>query len=186
MSHLVQKIKELHQVSEALEPNKSQRTNYVNDVSAYANDFINDLKDAKAFTSAKELPNAFQLSKEKKTLSELLKIYAEEIANKGIKPASGGHLGYIPGGGIYTSAIADFLVDVTNEYVGMHFSCPGGVAIEHVVLDWMKDMFGFPTSAVGNLTSGGSIANLIAMTAARDKHKIKNYITVQMWSAPPL
>ena len=31
----------------------------------YANDFINDLKDAKAFTSAKELPNAFQLSKEK-------------------------------------------------------------------------------------------------------------------------
>jgi len=174
MSHLVQKIKELHQVSEALEPNKSQRTNYVNDVSAYANDFINDLKDAKAFTSAKELPNAFQLSKEKKTLSELLKIYAEEIANKGIKPASGGHLGYIPGGGIYTSAIADFLVDVTNEYVGMHFSCPGGVAIEHVVLDWMKDMFGFPTSAVGNLTSGGSIANLIAMTAARDKHKIKN------------
>ena len=43
MSHLVQKIKELHQVSEALEPNKSQRTNYVNDVSAYANDFINDL-----------------------------------------------------------------------------------------------------------------------------------------------
>jgi len=174
MSHLVQKIKELHQVSEALEPNKSQRTNYVNEVSAYANEFITDLKDAKAFIGAKETPNAFQLSKEKKTLPELLKIYADEIATKGIKPASGGHLGYIPGGGIYTSAIADFLVDVTNEYVGMHFSCPGGVAIEHVVLDWMKDMFGFPTSAVGNLTSGGSIANLIAMTAARDKHKIKN------------
>jgi len=56
----------------------------------------------------------------------------------------------------------------------MHFSCPGGVAIEHVLLDWMKEMFGFPETAVGNLTSGGSIANLIAMTAARDKHKIKN------------
>jgi glutamate/tyrosine decarboxylase-like PLP-dependent enzyme len=48
------------------------------------------------------------------------------------------------------------------------------VAIEHVLLDWMKKMFGFPESAVGNLASGGSIANLIAMTAARDKHKIKN------------
>ena len=56
----------------------------------------------------------------------------------------------------------------------MHFSCPGGVAVEHVLLDWMKDIFSFPINAVGNLTSGGSIANLIAMTAARDKHQIKN------------
>jgi glutamate/tyrosine decarboxylase-like PLP-dependent enzyme len=174
MSHLIQKIQELHKISESLEPTETERNNYVNDVSKYANSFINELENSKTFTSAKETPNAFSLSKEKKTLPELLKLYDNEIATKGIKPASGGHIGYIPGGGIYTSAIADFLVDVTNEYVGMHFSCPGGVAIEHVLLDWMKGMFGFPETAVGNLTSGGSIANLIAMTAARDKHKIKN------------
>ena len=131
----------------------------------------------KTFVGSKETPNAFALSKNKTSLSEILKLYDDEIATKGIKPASGGHIGYIPGGGIYTSAIADFLVDVTNEYVGMHFSCPGGVAIEHVLLDWMKEMFGFPEIAVGNLTSGGSIANLLAMTAARDKHKIKNVKT---------
>lgn len=176
MNHLINKINELHKISEALEPNNTERTNYINEVSNYANSFINELEDAKAFIGSKETPNAFELSKEKKSLTDILKLYADEIATKGIKPASGGHIGYIPGGGIYTSAIADFLVDVTNEYVGMHFSCPGGVAIEHVLLDWMKDMFGFPESAVGNLTSGGSIANLIAMTSARDKHKIKNAI----------
>jgi len=174
MSHLIQKIRELHKISEALEPTETERTNYINEVSKYANRFINELEDAKAFTVVKETTNAFELSKEKKSLADILKLYADEIATKGIKHASGGHIGYIPGGGIYTSAIADFLADVTNEYVGMHFSCPGGVAIEHVLLDWMKDMFGFPETAVGNLTSGGSIANLIAMTAARDKHKIKN------------
>jgi aromatic-L-amino-acid decarboxylase len=176
MSNLKKQILDLQKISEALEPSETERTNYVNDVSAYANSFINNLETAKAFVGAKETPNAFSLSKNKKTLPEILKLYDDEIATKGIKPASGGHIGYIPGGGIYTSAIADFLVDVTNEYVGMHFSCPGGVAIEHVLLDWMKDMFGFPESAVGNLTSGGSIANLIAMTAARDKHKIKNAV----------
>jgi len=83
-------------------------------------------------------------------------------------------LGYIPGGGIYTSAIADYIADVTNEYSGMHFASPGAVAMENELLDWMKSMFGFPKIAIGNLTSGGSIANLIALTAARDKHQIKN------------
>jgi glutamate/tyrosine decarboxylase-like PLP-dependent enzyme len=38
----------------------------------------------------------------------------------------------------------------------------------------MKSVFGFPKSAIGNLTSGGSIATLIALTAARDKYGIKN------------
>jgi glutamate/tyrosine decarboxylase-like PLP-dependent enzyme len=174
MSQLKKQILDLHKISEALEPTNAERNNYVKEVSAYANNFIDELDTTKTYTKAKETPHAFALSKDKKKLSEILKVYNDEIATKGIKPASGGHIGYIPGGGIYTSAIADFLVDITNEYVGMHFSCPGGVAIEHVLLDWMKDMFGFPESAVGNLTSGGSIANLIAMTAARDKHKIKN------------
>ena len=174
MTNLKKQILDLHKVSQTLEPNEDERTNYVNEVSKYANGFINELETTKTFIGSKETPNAFALSKYKTSLAEILKLYDSEIATKGIKPASGGHIGYIPGGGIYTSAIADFLVDVTNEYVGMHFSCPGGVAIEHVLLDWMKEMFGFPETAVGNLTSGGSIANLIAMTAARDKHKIKN------------
>ncbi|MBT8252519.1 MAG: aminotransferase class V-fold PLP-dependent enzyme [Bacteroidia bacterium] len=128
----------------------------------------------KAFSGEPATPNAMNLKSEKQSLESLLELYDKEVAAKGIKPASGGHLGYIPGGGIYTSALADYLVDVTNEYVGINFSCPSGVAIEHVLLDWMKDLFGFPSSAVGNLASGGSIANLIALTAARDKHQVKN------------
>jgi aromatic-L-amino-acid/L-tryptophan decarboxylase len=176
VNHLKQQILELQRVSEALEPNEKQRNTYIQEVSNYANTFINSLKDANAFSGEQPTPNAMALSNEKKSLSDILKLYDNEVEAKGIKPASGGHIGYIPGGGIYTSAIADFIADVTNEYVGMHFSCPGGVAIEHVLLDWMKDIFGFPKSAIGNLASGGSIANLIALTAARDKYGIKNSV----------
>ncbi|HQU57386.1 MAG TPA: pyridoxal-dependent decarboxylase, partial [Chitinophagaceae bacterium] len=39
---------------------------------------------------------------------------------------------------------------------------------------WLKNIFGFPASAVGCLSSGGSISTLIAFTAARDRHGIKN------------
>lgn len=56
----------------------------------------------------------------------------------------------------------------------MYYASPGAAAIENELLNWMKSLFGFPEDAVGNLTSGGSIANLIALAAARDKHKIKS------------
>ena len=174
MTTLKDRILQLQQISEELEPNEAQRTSYLNEVGDYANTFINNLQTEKAFTPSDTSPNAMALDPNKMDLSSIIQLYDREVAQKGIKPASGGHVGYIPGGGIYTSSISDFLVDITNDYVGMYFSCPGGVAIEHVLLDWMKSIFDFPKSAIGNLTSGGSIANLVALTAARDRHGVKN------------
>ena len=164
----------MHRISEALEPTESQRNNYLEQVNNYTNQFINSLENIHTFSSEKETPHVFSIDHKKKPLAEILTIYADEVAAKGIKPASGGHLGYIPGGGIYTAALADYIADVTNEYTGMYYASPGGVALENEIIDWMKSIFGFPETAIGNLTSGGSIANLIALTAARDKHKIKS------------
>jgi len=174
MNNLKQQILALQSISNTLEPNENQRNEYISKVNLYANQFINSLDNAKAFSSEREAPNAFTIDNEKMKMEAVLKLYDEEVACKGINAASGGHLGYIPGGGIYTSALADYLVDITNAYTGMYFSCPGGVTIEHELLNWMKNIFGFPKSAIGNLTSGGSIATLIALTAARDKHAIKS------------
>ncbi|MCK0179980.1 aminotransferase class V-fold PLP-dependent enzyme [Flavobacteriaceae bacterium S0862] len=176
MSQLKQQILDLQSKSQSLEPNEAQRNTYLNKVNAYANSFLNKIETTKAFSSEKETPHVFKVTDKTKSIEEILELYANEVAAKGINAASGGHLGYIPGGGIYTSSLADYLADVTNEYVGMHYSCPGGVAIEHELLNWMKSIFNFPESAIGNLTSGGSIANLIALTAARDKHGIKNAV----------
>lgn len=174
MNNLKKRILELQNISETLEPTETQRNQYIAQVNNYTNSFINTLEDTNAYSKDKESKNAFAITSKRKTLQELLKIYKDEIATKGINAASGGHLGYIPGGGIYTSAIADYLVDVTNEYSGMYFASPGAVTMENELIDWMKSIFGFPETAIGNLASGGSIANLIALTAARDKHLIKN------------
>jgi aromatic-L-amino-acid/L-tryptophan decarboxylase len=174
VSNLKQQILELQRISSELEPTEAQRNQLISKVNDYTNQFINSIENEKAFSSQREKPNIFSIDNKKKTIKELLKIYADEVSAKGIKPASGGHIGYIPGGGIYTSAIADYLADVTNEYSGMYYASPGAVAMENELIDWMKSIFGFPETAIGNLASGGSIANLIALTAARDKHKIKN------------
>ena len=36
------------------------------------------------------------------------------------------------------------------------------------VVDWLKEMVGFPASASGTLTSGGSMANMVGLTVARN------------------
>ena len=173
LKKLIQRILELENISKELEPPEFKRNEYLQQIQNYANRFINDIEISKAYSDEKVKQGVLSINGNKKPLSKLIQAYANEVAGKGINAASGGHIGYIPGGGIYTSAIADFLAAVTNEYAGLYYASPGAVVIENEILNWMKSIFGFPENAAGSLTSGGSIANLIALTAARDHHQIK-------------
>ncbi|TIO28525.1 MAG: amino acid decarboxylase, partial [Mesorhizobium sp.] len=40
--------------------------------------------------------------------------------------------------------------------------------LDSQVVDWCKQMMGFPQSASGTLVSGGSMANIIGLTVARN------------------
>lgn len=174
MNNLIESILALEKVSVELEPSLQERDDYNHQVQDYTNNFIASTETTPSYYQGTPNEKQLGISTNKKELKELLANFHSEVVQKGINPASGGHLGYIPGGGIYTAALGDFLASITNEYAGMYYASPGAVAIENEVLDWMKHVFNFPKTAVGNLTSGGSIANLIAVTAARDKHQIKN------------
>lgn len=176
MQDLKSQILDLQKISGALEPSEEQRDKLLNEVKDYSNNFLNNLSSTRAYSAGRANTEVFALGDKKKPLKKILEIYSKEVASKGIKPASGGHLGYIPGGGIYSSSLGDYLVDITNEYAGISFASPGAVAMEHELLNWIKSMFRFPDTAVGNLTSGGSIANMIGLTAARDKYKIKGQL----------
>ncbi len=173
MQNLITRLKELAKVSAALEPSAEERSSQQTEVMDFANGFLNRLMENPAYVKG-NIQHDFSIDNNAKPLGKLIDLYRTEVADKGIMAASGGHLGYIPGGGIPASGLADYMVAITNEYAGVHFASPGAVAIENAVIDWLKDIFGFPESAVGNLASGGSIANLIALTSARDKFGIKN------------
>lgn len=188
MQELIQQLKQLEALSNQLEISEFEREDTLKQISAYTNHFINQLPVVKAFNEVNQPSYGLEINNVKKSLNELLEIYQKEVVEKGIIAASGGHLGYIPGGGIFNASIADFLAAVTNPYAGIFYASPGAVTIENEVIDWLKKIFEFPKSAVGNLASGGSISNLIALTAARDKHQIKNkkitksviYLSVQV------
>lgn len=173
MKELIKKIRELESISAELEPSEQGRDEYMRQVHGFANDFINQTEKAKTYSGNKVVRQDLILNLKKNPMDFLLKVFSDEVAGKGINAASGGHLGYVPGGGIYTSSLADYLAAVTNEYAGIYYASPGAVIIENEILSWLKSVFGFPADAAGTLTSGGSVANMIALTAARDHHKIK-------------
>jgi aromatic-L-amino-acid/L-tryptophan decarboxylase len=82
---------------------------------------------------------------------------------------SGGYLAYIPGGGLFHSALADFISLSLNRYVSMFMAAPGLAAIEGQAVRWLCDITGFPKEAGGVITSGGATATFSAIHTARTK-----------------
>jgi glutamate/tyrosine decarboxylase-like PLP-dependent enzyme len=101
-------------------------------------------------------------------------VLEREVVGPGGHPASPGYLAYIPGGGLYQSALGDYLAAVSDKYAGVFFAGPGAVRMENMLIRWVADLAGYPATAAGNIASGGSIANLIAITTARDAHGLKS------------
>lgn len=77
-------------------------------------------------------------------------------------------MAYIPGGGVPYSAFGDLLAATSNKYSGFASASPGAVRIENACVAWLASVIGYPHDSAGTLTSGGSIANLTAVVAARE------------------
>lgn len=73
---------------------------------------------------------------------------------------------WVEGAGTPFAALAEMLAASLNCNVSFGEQAP--VYVELQVLDWCKQMFGYPAEASGLLVSGGSEAGLIALTVARN------------------
>ncbi|HSJ87273.1 MAG TPA: pyridoxal-dependent decarboxylase [Anaerolineales bacterium] len=70
------------------------------------------------------------------------------------------------GNGTVTGALADFLASIMNSNLGggNHVSN----LVEAQVIDWMKEILSFPSDSSGILVSGGSMANFVGLSVARN------------------
>jgi aromatic-L-amino-acid decarboxylase len=78
-----------------------------------------------------------------------------------------GFWGYVPPTGIPIGAVADFLAGILDRYIGVYGASPALVQLEWNAVRWIGDIFGYPPSMRGAFTSGGSLASLAAIVAAR-------------------
>src|SRR5262245_38671718 len=81
-----------------------------------------------------------------------------------------GYFAFIPGGGVYPAALADFITNTTNRFTGIWQAAPALVQLEANALDWLRDWMGFPPHARGLFTAGGSMATFNAIVCARERH----------------
>ncbi|MGH8952022.1 MAG: pyridoxal phosphate-dependent decarboxylase family protein [Acidimicrobiia bacterium] len=153
-----------------LEPGREERADLAAEVLALLQDWFDEADTMPA--SGDDLDEALAAdlmtppSEQGRPLDELLSEITA-AGHSGVFHPSGGHLSYIPNGGLYTAALAEFLAAGLNRYTGVSHAAPGMTAIEHGVVRWMTSLFEMGLSASGLLLSGGSMANFTGIVAAR-------------------
>ena len=109
-----------------------------------------------------------EFAEEGRDPASVLDYVAECVDRPGFATTSPKFMAYIPGGGLFHSALGDLLAASSNKYSGFASASPGAVRIENACTQWLASVIGYPETATGTLTSGGSIANLTAIVAARE------------------
>ena len=165
------RLLELEKTARLLEPLAHGRAAVRAHVVEYAEDFLDNIESLKPYNRSTNKGVGLldvPISETGIGIEAVIGLLRENVDTPGLNPASGGHLGYIPGGGIYYSALGDYLADVFNRYAGVFYAAPGAVRMENMLIRWMNDLVGYPPRAAGNLTTSGSLANMIAIVTARD------------------
>ena len=98
---------------------------------------------------------------------QLLDFLFDEAIPRSFTSAGPGYLAYVPGGGLFHSAVADLIANAVNRYTGVCAAAPALVQLETNVIRWFNEIIGYPKPAGGVLTTGGSLANFTAIVAAR-------------------
>jgi glutamate/tyrosine decarboxylase-like PLP-dependent enzyme len=75
--------------------------------------------------------------------------------------------GFVPGPNNFIGVLADALAAGFNVFSGTWISGAAAAQVELVVIDWLRELCGLPDTARGLFTSGGTMANVTALAAAR-------------------
>tara|TARA_R110002096_G_scaffold124052_9_gene268331 strand:- start:1609 stop:3057 length:1449 start_codon:yes stop_codon:yes gene_type:complete len=173
MQQLRKRLDRLHRVAAVLESSSAERKAAFAAAGRHSETFLESLPTRSAYQSAgprDEAMHAFAIGESPAPIDQALETLAEYVDGIGHNLGSSRFFAYIPSGGLYASALADYLAAVSNRYAGVGAAAPGATRMEESILRWLADMVGYPESAEGDLTSGGSMAALSAIVAAREAH----------------
>jgi aromatic-L-amino-acid/L-tryptophan decarboxylase len=157
-----------------LDPGAGEREDIWRAVEAHVFHNLAELGQGPAYVEGGPVdPAIFELGEAPASIADALTTIGE-VERPGIHQASGGQFAYVPGGGLFPAALGDLLADVSNCYSGVYSGAPAAALMERSLVRWMARLVGYPGTAGGDLTSGGSIANLEGIVTARDAMEISS------------
>ena len=134
-------------------------------------DYLAGLRDRPVYrqTSSREIRSGLdsKLPIKGTDLDSLLKVFRETIVPFSRQNAHPRMFGYVQSPGTPIGAFADLLASTLNANLTIWRSAPAPVELERVTIDWIRQILGFGPEAGGLFVSGGSMANLAAVAAAR-------------------
>jgi aromatic-L-amino-acid decarboxylase len=97
---------------------------------------------------------------------------AHDSFMRDVLPYAGGNLhpgfmGWVQGAGTPVGMLAEMLAGGLNANLGGRDHMP--IAVEGQIVDWARQMFGFPEAASGLMVTGASMANFIGVLVARNQ-----------------
>ena len=137
---------------------------------AWEGDFIQDLE-RRLMEAAPE---------EGRPAAEVLERAARDILPFAVRNDHPRFFAFVPSSPTWPSVLADFMAAGYHVNQCTWLTSSGPSQIELVVIDWMRRWIGYPDTAGGLLTSGGSAASLDAFVAAREQAGHPERATVYM------
>lgn len=133
--------------------------------------YYGSLRDVPVYprTSAKALDEllAEPLPEEGRDFSALLDVFRDVILPHNRHNGHPRCFGYVISPGTAVATFADLLASALNANLTAWRSAPAAVQLERVTIDWIRQALGLDPTTGGLFLSGGSMANLTALAAAR-------------------
>jgi aromatic-L-amino-acid decarboxylase len=98
-------------------------------------------------------------------LEDIYREFTDFIAPYSVGNLHPGFMGWVHGGGTVVGMLAEMLAAGLNANLGGRDHIP--IEVERQIAEWSRQMFGFPQSAGGLFVTGTSMADFVAVLAAR-------------------
>ena len=113
------------------------------------------------------------------TLAKVLEEFSTRVAPHSVSAYHPRSFGYFTPPPLLASVAGEVLAQIAQQGIDVWHAGPIGSFVEEEVLGWLCDLVGYGEGSFGILTSGGVMANFIAMALVRDVHLSR------MRGAPP-
>src|SRR6266516_6097647 len=154
-----------------LDPSPEQIRSWANAAVELMAEYLGAIRDRRLYpsTSSRQIRERLDssLPGEPTTFDELLHTFRDTLIELSRHNGHPRMFGYVQAPGTAIAAIADLLASTLNANLTAWRSAPAAVELERLTLDWIKQIIGFNRDAAGLFVSGGSMANMAALAAAR-------------------